>query len=102
MNQSSFASIKVRRIFRGFNWIVWAVIFLYPRFFVLPGNRNGLALLAGPGWIFISPSKTWFSNPDFSTLSKTFSNTNLSRMLTRSISLFFMLNGIYRAVLDEV
>ena len=28
-----------------------AVIFLYPTFFVLPGNRNGLALLAGLGWI---------------------------------------------------
>ena len=54
MNQSCFASIKVNRIFSGFNWIVWAVIFLYPRFFVLPGNRNGLALLAGLGWISIA------------------------------------------------
>ena len=56
----------------------------------LKARLGGLTLSVPGGYMIISPpQKLGFSNPDFSALSKTFSNTNPFRMLAQSISFIF-------------
>ena len=56
----------------------------------LKARLGGLTLSVPGGYMIISPpQKLGFSNPDLSTLSQIFSNTNPSRMLGQSISFIF-------------
>ena len=76
-------SITLRGIFYG-------IISSMLGFVNLKARLGGLTLSVPGGYMIISPpQKLGFSNPDFSTLSKSCSNTNPPWMLTRSISFIF-------------